>query len=568
MKIIKSFQLTRFSHGVEMFRMTTDGGGCALPYVTKPGGRYIRYVGLKMRVNNCLQSVISKNYVSRLFSSLYLTLRPFGEKFGLTILAVLVGITPLAAADERPNFLFILVDDLGWADIGANGSTFYETPSIDALATEGMRFTDGYVASPMCSPTRASIMTGKHPARLHMTNWIGAPQPEAYTWNTILRSAPYVEALRLDEVTVAESLQNAGYETVIFGKWHLGKDETYWPENQGFETNVGACAWGAPIGGKLYFSPYGNPRMEDGPDGEHLPDRLAKETIKFLEQDRNRPFFAYLSFYSVHSPWIARPDLREKYEKKDKLADECREERFIDFKKNQNDPIFAAMIESMDLAVGDVLAALKSTGQDKNTVVFFLSDNGGASEVTSNAPLRAGKCFLFEGGIRVPFIVSWPGRVKAGSVSHVPITSTDFYPTLLELAAAPLMPEQHLDGISFAGLLDGESSLDREDLFWHYPHYEGGWEPSSAIRSGDWKLIDYYEESRVELFNLKNDVGEYHNLAETYPDLTQSLRQKLYDWRKEVNANKPSPNPKFDPFKPQNYRIGYRSSFEDVNETQ
>lgn len=484
------------------------------------------------------------------------------------ILSVFAGIAPLAAASERPNFLFILVDDLGWADVGVNGSTFYETPSIDGLASRGMRFTDGYVASPMCSPTRASIMTGKHPARLHMTNWIGAPQPEEYKWNTILRSAPYNEALPLEEVTLAESLQAAGYETVIFGKWHLGKNEVYWPENQGFETNVGACAWGAPAGGKNYFSPYGNPRLEDGPDGEHLPDRLAKETIKFLKQDRDRPFFAYLSFYSVHSPWMARQDLKEKYFKKDKPADERRRERWIDFALKQNKSVYAAMIEAMDLAVGDVLAALKSTGLDKNTVVFFLSDNGGASEVTSNAPLRAGKCFLFEGGIRVPFIVSWPGRVEAGSVSHVPVTSTDFYPTILELAGVPLMPEQHLDGISFTGLLHGETSLGRKDLFWHYPHYEGGWEPSSAIRSGHWKLIDYYEEARVELYNLKNDVGEYHDLAETYPDLTHTLRQKLHAWRKEVDANKPSPNPNFDPFKTQNYRIGYVSSFVDVNETQ
>ncbi len=484
------------------------------------------------------------------------------------ILSLLAGIATLAAASERPNFLFILVDDLGWADIGVNGSTFYETPGIDGLAGRGMRFTDGYVASPMCSPTRASIMTGKHPARLHMTNWIGAPQPAEYKWNTILRSAPYNEALPLEEVTLAESLQAAGYETVIFGKWHLGRKEVYWPENQGFETNVGGCAWGAPNGGKKYFSPYGNPRLEDGPDGEHLPDRLAKETIKFLKQDHDRPFFAYLSFYSVHSPWMARQDLKEKYLKKAKPADEWRQERWIKFAMKQNDHVFAAMIEAMDQAVGDVLAVLKSTGLDKNTVVFFLSDNGGASEVTSNAPLRAGKCFLFEGGIRVPLIVSWPGMVEAGSVSHVPVTSTDFYPTILELAGIPLMPEQHLDGISFVRLLHGETSLGRKDLFWHYPHYEGGWEPSSAIRSGDWKLIDFYEEARVELYNLKNDVGEYHDLAETYPDLTHSLRQKLHAWREEVNANNPSPNPNFDPFKTQNYRIGYVSSFADVNETQ
>ncbi len=490
------------------------------------------------------------------------------KSFQLILLAVIAGITSLAAADERPNFLFILVDDLGWADIGANGSTFYETPNIDGLATRGMRFTDGYVASPMCSPTRASIMSGKHPARLHMTNWIGAPQPESYKWNTILRSAPYSEAMPLKEVTVAETLQGAGYETVIFGKWHLGKDEKYWPENQGFETNIGACAWGAPIGGDMYFSPYGNPRLEDGPDGEHLPDRLAKETIKFLEKDHDRPFFAYLSFYSVHSPWIARPDLKEKYEKKDKPADEWREERFIDFKTKQNDPVFAAMIESMDLAVGDVLEALKSTGLDKNTVVFFLSDNGGPSEVTSNAPLRAGKCFLYEGGIRVPLIVSWPDQIEAGSVSEVPVTSTDFYPTILELAGIPLVPEQHLDGTSFAELLNGGISSGREALYWHYPHYEGGWEPSSAIRSGDWKLIEFYEESRIELYYLKNDVGEHRNIADKVPGRVKSLRQKLHKWRDEVGANRPSPNPNFDPFKSQNYRIGYKSSFVDVNETQ
>jgi arylsulfatase A-like enzyme len=484
------------------------------------------------------------------------------------ILAMLAGITSLADASERPNFLFILVDDLGWADIGANGSTFYETPNIDGLAETGMRFTDGYVASPMCSPTRASLMTGKHPARLQMTNWIGAPQPEEYKWNTILRSAKYTEGLALEEVTLAETLQSAGYETFMAGKWHLGKEEKYWPEHQGFETNIGGCGWGAPIGGNKFFSPYGNPRLEDGPDGEHLPDRLAKETIKFLERDHERPFFAYLSFYSVHSPWMARKDLKEKYLKKEKPADEWRQERWIKFMEKQNDPVFAAMIESMDLAVGDVLDALERTGLDENTMVVFVSDNGGASEVTSNAPLRAGKCFLFEGGIRVPLIISWPGQVEAGSVTEVPVTSTDFYPTILELAGISLIPEQHLDGISFAPLLRGRSSYARKELFWHYPHYEGGWEPSSAVRVGDWKLIHYYEQDRVELYNLKHDVGEYHDLAKSHPQKTQLLREKLDDWRDEVNANEPTANPKFDPFRTQNYRIGYVSTFVDDNETQ
>lgn len=482
------------------------------------------------------------------------------------ILTSLLGVaTVVSAAIDRPNFLFILVDDLGWADVGVNGSTYFETPNIDRLASEGMRFTNGYVASSMCSPTRASIMTGKHPARLQMTNWIGAPQPEEYKWNTILRSATYVDALSLEEVTLPESMHAAGYETYFIGKWHLGKPEKYWPEHHGFETNIAGCSWGAPIGGNKFFSPYDNPRLPDGPDGEHLPDRLAKEAIAFLEREHDRPFFIYLSFYSVHSPWMAREDLKAKYENKDKPADEWRQERWIKFAKTQNNPVYAAMIEAMDTAIGDVLSALKNTGQDKNTVVIFISDNGGASEVTSNAPLRAGKCFLYEGGIRVPMIVSWPGKIKAGSVTDVPVTSTDFYPTILELAGLPQAPEKHMDGISFASVLKG-GNYDRKDLFWHYPHYEGGFEPASAIRSGDWKLIEFYEESRVELYNLKNDIGEYVNLTEMYPEKTERLRAKLHAWRKEVNASEPTPNPNFDPFETQNYRVGYENKFKNLNQ--
>jgi len=472
--------------------------------------------------------------------------------------------TTVKAQDDRPNFLFILVDDLGWADVGVNGSTYFETPNIDKLATRGMLFTNGYAES-MCTPTRASIMTGKHPARLKMTNWVGAPQPEKYKWNTILRSASYTEALPLEEITLPESMNANGYETYFIGKWHLGKPEKYWPEHQGFETNIAGCAWGAPIGGNKFFSPYNNPRLTDGPDGEHLPDRLAKEAISFLERKHERPFFTYLSFYSVHSPWMAREDLKSKYEKKDKANDEWRQERMIKFAKTQNNPVYAAMIEAMDTAIGDVLEALKKTGQDKNTVVVFLSDNGGASEVTSNAPLRAGKCFLYEGGIRVPMIVSWPGQIEAGSVSDVPISSTDFYPTILELAGLPQEPQNHMDASSFASLLKGEN-YDRKDLFWHYPHYEGGFEPASAIRSGDWKLIEFYEESRVELYNLKDDIGEYNNLANTHPEISKKLRIKLLAWRKKVNASEPTPNPNFNPYETQNYRIGYKNLFKDINE--
>lgn len=466
------------------------------------------------------------------------------------------------AKDKRPNFLFIIVDDLGWADVGMNGSKYYETPNIDRLASEGLLFTDGYVASPMCSPTRASIMTGKHPARLKLTNWIGAPQPEDYTWNTILRSASYTEGLAPEEITLAESMKAGGYETHFIGKWHLGKSEKFWPEHQGFETNIAGCAWGAPMGGNKFFSPYDNPRLTNGPEGEHLPDRLAKEAIAFLKSEHERPFFSLLSFYSVHSPWMAREDLQAKYELKDKPADQWRHERWIQFALTQNNPVYAAMIEAMDLAIGDVLDALEETGLDNNTMVVFISDNGGASEVTSNAPLRAGKCFLYEGGIRVPMTIRWPGYIKKGSRTSVPVTSNDFYPTILEIAGLPLMPENHLDGTSFSSLLLGKE-YQPKDLYWHYPHYEGGFEPASAIRSGDWKLISFYEEGRVELYNLKDDVGEYQNLAAKFPERAQELKEKLLGWRIEVNASEPGPNPEFNPFETQNYRIKYRGHFKE-----
>jgi len=481
----------------------------------------------------------------------------------LFFIALIWSVTSMANKPEnQPNFLFIVVDDLGWADVGYNGSTFYETPNIDQLSTEGMLFTNGYVASPMCSPTRASIMTGKYPARLHLTNWIGAPQPNNYKWNTILRSASYIKALPLKEVTLAESMKAGGYQTYFIGKWHLGKPEKFWPEHQGFDTNIAGCGWGAPIGGNHYFSPYGNPRLTDGPEGEHLPARLAKEEIAFLKSEHHKPFFSYLAFYSVHSPWMGRKDLVAKYEKKEKQPDEWRQERWIKFDKTQNNPVYAAMIEAVDIAIGNVLNTLKETGLDKNTVVIFVSDNGGASEVTSNDPLRAGKCFLYEGGIRVPLIVRWPGKIIAGSITNVPVTSTDFYPTILEMAGLPLMPEKHKDGVSFAPLLKGEKYSQR-DLFWHYPHYEGGSEPASAIRSGNWKLIEFYEGDRVELYNLKDDIGEYHNLALKYPERTKILKEKLQAWRNEVKASEPTINPKFDPFKTQNYQLRYMNMLKE-----
>ena len=458
---------------------------------------------------------------------------------------------------KQPNVVFLLADDLGQRDLGAYGSTFYETPNLDRLAKEGAKFTDAYATCPVCSPTRAAILTGQWPQRTGITDYIGAPaRPEQWKRNTKLLPAPYTDRLALNAPTLAKAMKTAGYATFFAGKWHLGP-EGHWPENQGFDINMGGNAGGGPYGGKKYFSPYGNPRLTDGPDGEHLPDRLATETAKFIEANKDRPFFAYYSFYDVHTPLMAREDLRKKYaEKRARLGLEEKwgREGERDVRLTQDHVVYAAMIEAMDLAVGKVLAKLDELGLRENTLVIFTSDNGGLSTSegwpTSNLPLRGGKGWMYEGGIREPLIVRWPAAVKAGSVIDTPVSSPDFFPTLLEAAGAKSQPGQTLDGTSLVPLLKG-GTLPERALFWHYPHYgnQGG-APSSAVRRGDWKLIEWAEENRAELFNLAQDIGEQTNLADKEPQRVASLRAELAAWQKQVGAKFPSPNPNFDATKP------------------
>ncbi len=458
--------------------------------------------------------------------------------------AVMAAAGQAASAGAPPNVVFFLVDDLGWTDLGCFGSSFYETPSCDRLAREGMRFTSGYAACPVCSPTRASIMTGRYPARLATTDFFGAAQPEQWKRPTKLLPASYIEQLPLEETTLAESLKAAGYATFFAGKWHLGP-EGFWPENQGFDVNMGGCDRGGPYGGKKYFSPYGNPRLEDGPEGEHLPDRLARETVKFIEAHRGGPFLTYLSFYSVHTPLMARPDLVAKYkEKKARLGLEAKwgREREREVRLVQEHAIYAGMVEAMDQAVGTVLDALDRLGLATNTAVFFMSDNGGLStsegHPTSNLPLRAGKGWLYEGGIREPMIVRWPGVVKPGATCAQYVSSVDFLPTILDLAGR--RPAGPVDGMSFLPLLKG-GALDRGAIYWHYPHYgnQGG-APGGAVRLGDWKLIEWYEDGALELFNLADDIGERHNLVAANPAKVRELHDLLKAWRDETNARMPT----------------------------
>lgn len=466
--------------------------------------------------------------------------------------------TPSKAADKaKPNIIFFLADDLGQRDLGCYGSKFYETPNLDRLAAQGARFTDAYAACPVCSPTRASIMSGQWPQRSGITDYIGAPmKPSDWKRNTKLLPAPYTDRLSLDAPTLAKALKGSGYATFFAGKWHLGP-EGWWPENQGFDFNLGGIDRGGPYGGNKYFSPYGNPRLTDGPDGEHLPDRLASEATMFIQAHKDQPFFAYFSFYDVHTPLMAREDLKKKYEEKRKqlgLVAEWGREHERDVRMVQEHAVYAAMVEAMDQAVGKVLAKVDELGLAENTLVIFTSDNGGLSTSegwpTSNLPFRGGKGWMYEGGIREPLLIRWPSVVKPGRVVGTPVSSPDFFATLLEATATQPQPGQVLDGVSLMPVFKGGELAERP-LFWHYPHYgnQGG-APGAAIRRGDWKLIEWFEEDRVELFNLAADIGEQNNLVESEPQRARSLRDELHRWQKDVGAKYPIANPDYDTSKP------------------
>lgn len=472
------------------------------------------------------------------------------------IAAPAVGQDNSQKAQAKPNIVFMLADDLGWRDLGCYGSTFYDTPHLNQLARDGALFTQAYAACPVCSPTRASLLTGQYPQRSGVTDYIGAAQPDKWNRNTKLLPASYAGELAPEKVTLAELLKTQGYATAFFGKWHLGP-EGRWPEDQGFEINKGGIDKGGPYGGNKYFSPYGNPRLSDGPPGEHLPDRLANEVGHFMQANKTKPFLAYFSFYSVHTPLMARDDLQRKYETR-------RQERNLETKWGREEPrnvrltqdhaIYAGMVEAMDQATGKVLAKLDELGLAENTIVIFTSDNGGLStsegSPTSNQPLRAGKGWLYEGGIRVPFLMRWPGVTKAKSQIDVPVSSPDFLATFLKASGTPLPQDQPLDGIDLKPILQGAKAPERA-LFWHYPHYGNqGSAPGAAIRRGDWKLIEWFEDNSVELFNLANDGSEKQNLATQEKERVQTLRAQLHDWQKQVGAKMPMPNPKYDATKP------------------
>lgn len=457
--------------------------------------------------------------------------------------------------DEKPNVIFILVDDLGWTDLGYTGSSFYETPNIDKLASEGTVFTDAYAASPVCSPSRAAILSGKYPARLNLTDWIPGNRHYGPHKNQKLASHPFKLQLDLEEYTLAETFEDAGYTTFFAGKWHLGEEEKYYPNNQGFGINKGGNRTGHPANG--YFSPYKNPQLEDGEEGEYLTDRLTEETIKFIKKNKDSPFFAYLSFYTVHLPMQGKPEKVTKY--RDKISEmsysgkEFIKKRNTYHKNWQNMPHYAAMVESMDENVGRLLTFLEREKLTENTIIVFTSDNGGMASSnrtdnipTTNMPLRAGKGYLYEGGIRVPLIIHWSGKFKSHSTNNFPVIGTDLYPTLLDLSGIESENLHHLDGISLKSLLKNEK-MEERPVFWHYPHYSGGLggKPSGAVRLGNYKLIESYEDGHVELYNLEKDPGEKNDLANKNPEKVNELKTLLHNWRNKIDAQMPFPNPHY-----------------------
>lgn len=452
-----------------------------------------------------------------------------------------------------PNVLFILVDDFGYHDLSVMGSRFYETPNIDRIARSGTIFSNGYAASRVCSPSRASIMTGKFTARHGITDYIGAKTGEDWSRlnrRTQLLPPDYQHQLAFEDISLAEAMKEAGYTTFFAGKWHLGNEGSY-PEDHGFDINVGGWELGSPKGG--YFDPFINPKMENRQPGENLSMRLARETSDFIKQQNEQPFFAFLSFYAVHSPIQTSREIWKKYRDKAHemgLAESAyKMERRLPIRQVQDNPVYAGLVEAMDEAVGLVLKTLEEKGALDNTIIVFTSDNGGVASgdnfSTSNLPLRGGKGYQWEGGTREPFFIRVPGMNQV-SRSEVPVIGTDFYPTLLELIGAKPKPEQHVDGRSLVPLLRGGKMAERP-LYWHYPHYgnQGG-DPSSVIRKGQWKLIHYWEDGTNELYDLEKDVEEKNNVAAQQPEMVNQLWSELEQWLESVGARLPRPDPRYD----------------------
>ncbi|WP_299551529.1 sulfatase [Seonamhaeicola sp.] len=445
----------------------------------------------------------------------------------------------------KPNIIYINVDDLGWMDTETYGSTFYETPNITKLSETGMLFTRGYASAANCAPSRACFISGQNTPRHGIYTVNNSDRGNAKTRKII--PVKNTEDLADANVTISEMLQKAGYRTGIFGKWHLGKDA----RTQGFDVNIGGDHRGNP-GKNGYFSPYNIKNINDNNPGENLTDRLTQEAIKFIIENKNDPFFVYLPYYAVHTPLATTSELEKKYNEKG--GD-----------KHQNKAVYAGMIETVDKNVGLILDALKALSL-KNTVIVFTSDNGGIRDISSQHPLRAGKGSYYEGGIRVPYIISWEGVVKPKTVSEVPITNLDFYPTFMDIASIE-MQDKILDGSSILPVLKGET-IDDRDLFFHFPIYLQAYagkrddardplfrtRPGSVIIDGDWKLHQYFEDNEIELYNIKKDLGERHDLAKTHPEKVSELLKKLNDWRTGINAPIPTePNPKYIPdFKPNN----------------
>jgi arylsulfatase A-like enzyme len=466
---------------------------------------------------------------------------------------------PTTTADmHQPNIVHILIDDLGGRDLGCYGSSFYETPHLDGLAATGLRFTDAYASCPVCSPTRASIMTGRYPARVGITQFIGG-QAEGR-----LTDVPYLYFLSRSELSLAAALRAGGYATWHVGKWHLGGNR-WEPQHHGFEVNVGGCQWGSPRGG--YFAPWSMPHLDEGVAGDYLTDRLTDEAIRLIQgRDRSRPFFLDLSHYAVHTPIQAPPALVAKYEAKAKARGLDRAVTFVDGDEFpclhkwgerirrriiQSDPAYAAMMENLDTNIGRLLAVLDAEGIAGDTLVTFTSDNGGLStsegSPTCNLPLAEGKGWMQEGGLRVCQLMRWPGVTTPGRTVEVPVTSTDYYPTYLAAAGLAPLPEQHCDGVDLMPLLCGGTRLDREAIYWHYPHYGNqGDTPAGAIRAGDWKLVERFEGGVRTLFDLRADPGEQHDLAAAEPERVRRLHGRLCDWRASVAAAMPRPNPRYE----------------------